>query len=131
MINLTLIISKFATSYSVAANFGKFASFELHNLEDQTQKHNKIIPFLLIEKSISKKNIANGCHNLDTPPSKCPGAFYPDDFPGEKIEAKSVPGQAANLPVTKRLTSETSAANRRTPERDPRNYFHVETVPRQ
>ena len=52
-----------------------------------------------------------------TPSSECPSTFYPADFPGEKIEAKSVPGQAVNLPVTKCLTREISAANERTPER--------------
>ena len=47
----------------------------------------------------------------------------------EKMGAKLVLGQAVNLPGTKGPASETSAPNRRTPEINLRNYFHVETVP--
>ena len=61
--------------------------------------------------------------------SKCPGTFYPGDFPCEKIGAKSVPRQAVNLAGTKCFTSETSAANSGTPEKKLRNYFNVGTVP--
>ena len=60
----------------------------------------------------------------NTAQSKCPGALFPSNFPGEKIGAKSIPGQAVNLPGAKRITSETS-------ERNLRNDFHLETVPRQ
>ena len=62
---------------------------------------------------------------------KCPGAFYPGEFPMEKVSAKSVPGHTVNLPRTKLLTSEISTLNWPTPEINSRNYFRVETVPRQ
>ena len=65
----------------------------------------------------------------ETPPSKYPGTFYPVDFPGEKIGAKSVPGQAVNLPSTKCLTSETSAANRWTPETFEKLFQHRNISP--
>ena len=46
----------------------------------------------------------------------------PPPPPREKIRAKSVPGQVVNLPGSKYLTSETSAANRRTPETNLRTF---------
>ena len=65
-----------------------------------------IVPQSFLQACMNMKSIvffdiskcARKDFHLFNNPVKCPGTFYPGDFPGEKIAAKSVPGQAVNLP---------------------------------